>query len=97
MREMLEDPSRGDEYVHELLKDHRHVMEMIEASVMFDQTALHPPRIPQPVAEPMIQPIEESQLDRSSTTVRKTTSRPRRNDPCPCGSGKKYKKCCARS
>ena len=19
---------------------------------------------------------------------------PRRNDPCPCGSGKKYKKCC---
>jgi hypothetical protein len=97
MREMLEDPSRGDEYVHELLKDNRHVMEMIEASVMFDQTALHPPRIPQPVAEPMIQPVEESQLDRSSTTVRKTTSRPRRNDPCPCGSGKKYKKCCARS
>ena len=97
MRKMLEDPSRGDEYVHELLKDHRHVMEMIEASVMFDQTALHPPRIPQPVAEPMIQPIEESQLDRSSTTVRKTTSRPRRNDPCPCGSGKKYNKCCAKS
>jgi uncharacterized protein len=21
-------------------------------------------------------------------------SRPGRNDPCPCGSGKKYKKCC---
>lgn len=20
--------------------------------------------------------------------------RPRRNDPCPCGSGKKYKRCC---
>ncbi|HHX50949.1 MAG TPA: hypothetical protein GX711_05890, partial [Clostridia bacterium] len=20
-----------------------------------------------------------------------------RNDPCPCGSGKKYKKCCGRS
>ncbi|OYV65112.1 MAG: hypothetical protein B7Z72_12525, partial [Gemmatimonadetes bacterium 21-71-4] len=20
-----------------------------------------------------------------------------RNDPCPCGSGKKYKKCCLRS
>ena len=20
--------------------------------------------------------------------------RPRRNEPCPCGSGKKYKKCC---
>ncbi|MGI6335747.1 MAG: preprotein translocase subunit SecA [Eubacteriales bacterium] len=26
--------------------------------------------------------------------VRKTTKKPGRNDPCPCGSGKKYKKCC---
>ena len=23
-----------------------------------------------------------------------TTEKPKRNDPCPCGSGKKYKKCC---
>ncbi|MGE9896430.1 SEC-C metal-binding domain-containing protein, partial [Anaerovoracaceae bacterium SGI.195] len=22
--------------------------------------------------------------------------KPGRNDPCPCGSGKKYKKCCGR-
>ena len=22
------------------------------------------------------------------------TNKPNRNDPCPCGSGKKYKKCC---
>jgi len=22
-------------------------------------------------------------------------TKPQRNDPCPCGSGKKYKKCCA--
>ena len=22
--------------------------------------------------------------------------RPRRNDPCPCGSGKKYKQCCGK-
>ena len=26
-----------------------------------------------------------------------TDKRPGRNDPCPCGSGKKYKKCCGRS
>ena len=25
------------------------------------------------------------------------TDKVRRNDPCPCGSGKKYKKCCMRS
>ena len=24
----------------------------------------------------------------------KADKAPRRNDPCPCGSGKKYKKCC---
>ena len=23
-----------------------------------------------------------------------SNKKPRRNDPCPCGSGKKYKKCC---
>jgi uncharacterized protein len=27
-------------------------------------------------------------------TVRHSKPRPGRNDPCPCGSGKKYKKCC---
>lgn len=30
---------------------------------------------------------------RKSRTVRKEAT-PNRNDPCPCGSGKKYKKCC---
>ncbi len=25
----------------------------------------------------------------------KAEDEPGRNDPCPCGSGKKYKKCCA--
>jgi preprotein translocase subunit SecA len=27
-------------------------------------------------------------------TVRRTEAKVGRNDPCPCGSGKKYKKCC---
>jgi len=26
--------------------------------------------------------------------VRKSAAKVGRNDPCPCGSGKKYKKCC---
>ncbi len=26
-----------------------------------------------------------------------SSTKPRRNDPCPCGSGKKYKRCCGRS
>ena len=29
--------------------------------------------------------------------IRRSPDRVGRNDPCPCGSGKKYKKCCARS
>ena len=33
----------------------------------------------------------------SHTTVKKSSSdRIGRNDPCPCGSGKKYKKCCGK-
>ena len=30
----------------------------------------------------------------ASTTVRRHSDKVGRNDPCPCGSGKKYKKCC---
>ena len=30
----------------------------------------------------------------ASATVRRETAKVGRNDPCPCGSGKKYKKCC---
>ncbi len=29
-----------------------------------------------------------------SSTVKKDAKKVGRNDPCPCGSGKKYKKCC---
>ncbi|MCZ6817133.1 MAG: SEC-C metal-binding domain-containing protein [Planctomycetota bacterium] len=27
-------------------------------------------------------------------TIRNESGGPKRNEPCPCGSGKKYKKCC---
>ncbi|MBQ1515652.1 MAG: SEC-C domain-containing protein [Lachnospiraceae bacterium] len=33
---------------------------------------------------------------KSSGTVRRETKKVGRNDPCPCGSGKKYKHCCGR-
>ena len=32
----------------------------------------------------------------ASRQARRTLSKVGRNDPCPCGSGKKYKKCCGR-
>lgn len=33
---------------------------------------------------------------KKSGTVRRTDKKVGRNDPCPCGSGKKYKNCCGR-
>lgn len=38
--------------------------------------------------------ILEQSLDRNSVRVWEKTEAPGRNDPCPCGSEKKYKKCC---
>lgn len=31
----------------------------------------------------------------ATTTIRRTTPKVGRNEPCPCGSGRKFKKCCA--
>jgi hypothetical protein len=38
--------------------------------------------------------LAESPLAPSSREPRSPVSKPGANDPCPCGSGKKYKKCC---
>jgi uncharacterized protein YchJ len=32
-----------------------------------------------------------------TTTIRNEAAKVGRNDPCPCGSGRKYKKCCAKA
>jgi preprotein translocase subunit SecA len=44
-------------------------------------------------------PRRESQggVDAAVKTVRRSAEKVGRNDPCPCGSGKKYKKCCGAS
>jgi uncharacterized protein len=39
--------------------------------------------------------IEKEQL--GGTTVRRMTPKVGRNDPCPCGSGRKFKQCCGRT
>jgi preprotein translocase subunit SecA len=35
--------------------------------------------------------------DSRPKTVRRQVEKVGRNDPCPCGSGKKYKKCCGKA
>ena len=44
--------------------------------------------------QPMLQPQEEAAP--VVQTVRRDTPKVGRNDPCPCGSGKKYKHCCGK-
>lgn len=39
---------------------------------------------------------DEAPLPPPVETIRKDSDGPGRNDPCPCGSGRKYKKCCGR-
>ena len=40
------------------------------------------------------QGIGEGEMEETGELL--PSRRPGRNDPCPCGSGKKYKKCCGR-
>jgi preprotein translocase subunit SecA len=40
------------------------------------------------------QPMNQGQTEGKISTVRRSAPKVGRNDPCPCGSGKKYKKCC---
>ena len=38
----------------------------------------------------------QTRTQSANATVRRTMPKVGRNDPCPCGSGKKYKQCCGR-
>jgi preprotein translocase subunit SecA len=48
------------------------------------------------IAEQQQQAIEGSQGDGRVDPIRNRGQRVGRNEPCPCGSGKKYKNCCMR-
>ena len=48
------------------------------------------------VVEVMAKMAEIQKEYRQSRTVRRATPKVGRNDPCPCGSGRKYKHCCGR-
>jgi preprotein translocase subunit SecA len=69
------------------------------AGIVFRASPKPVPR--KPVVTQEIKPAFESRGEeqRVSTTPRviAKTQKVGRNDPCPCGSGKKYKKCCGRN
>lgn len=65
--------------------------------------ALAAPAQAERIAQRLLEPLHHSVLDRlpqrvmrvtSGFTMRRSTKKVGRNDPCHCGSGKKYKKCC---
>ncbi len=49
------------------------------------------------MSNPQRQTAVASQTQAHNTTVVRSTPKVGRNDPCPCGSGKKYKNCCGRN
>jgi len=51
---------------------------------------------PHSIAEAVMNDGEGEETDESLKPII-AQKKPKRNDPCPCGSGKKYKNCCGRS
>ncbi|MDO4550168.1 MAG: SEC-C metal-binding domain-containing protein [Planctomycetia bacterium] len=49
------------------------------------------------IAQQQQEAIDGTQADRRREPIRNTQPKIGPNDPCPCGSGKKYKKCCGRN
>ena len=50
----------------------------------------------QPLVEALSEGVEDDYLDEpvKLKPITRTTPRVRRNDRCPCGSGRKFKQCC---
>jgi hypothetical protein len=89
--------SLGKEPVLERLKQSRYhlirdTIEQMESWACFEDRKTHTRRRQR--ATPKL-PSTSHTRERSKPAVR-VDRKPRRNDRCPCGSGKKYKKCCAR-
>jgi len=51
-----------------------------------DRDKRHKAQLPGKDEEPLPPPVEPIHSE----------DKPKRNDPCPCGSGKKYKQCCGK-
>ncbi len=49
------------------------------------------------VANPLVAGLEGQNKSQKRVTVRRESEKVGRNDPCPCGSGKKYKNCCGQN
>ncbi len=72
--------------------------ESFVGSTWTESEAIHqeaPP--PSDIGEQQQEAIEGTQSDHKPEPIRNRQQRVGRNDPCPCGSGKKFKACCMRA
>jgi hypothetical protein len=101
--EILDAIELGEEPALEnLTQEYRPIVDVVET--LCSWAAFQPDRRPPPftpdeapsvTAPPFVEPpLAEPPM---SHPIRHTEPHVGRNDPCPCGSGKKFKKCCARS
>lgn len=86
------DPSKARDIMKtQVLGPHR-LQDAIESGLQFDSAAINPPPAK---TERSIEDLRP--LSTTTGTVRGNTQKVGRNDPCSCGSGKKYKKCCGKA
>ena len=79
----------GNEMFEEMINDIRkRTVRMILSAVPQAR-----PIVRKEVAKPLIEGFEGGKMP-TKKPVNKQGEKVGRNDPCPCGSGKKYKKCC---
>jgi len=76
---------------HEMYMD---LLAAIQRTIVGDIYRVSLVREPQP--RPMREMRTSVEAERASQPVRAAGAKVGRNDPCPCGSGKKYKHCCMR-
>jgi preprotein translocase subunit SecA len=66
----------------------------------YSEAAAAASRQPQPAAATTASrggDMVEEAIEKVSAPIRRDTPKVGRNEPCPCGSGKKYKNCCGRN
>jgi preprotein translocase subunit SecA len=59
--------------------------------------AARPAGVRQNPPTPATRALDPESTQNVGITLKKETPKAGRNDPCPCGSGKKYKNCCGRT
>lgn len=90
LRRMTMDSQFAMDQFHHETRIYRNVNKLISQGVMFSEAALKENHSNLPNIHRFIELPPEKP---SSSTIRNNDRTPR-NGPCPCGSGKKFKKCC---